>query len=489
MSSSLTRRNFGKGAGAAALASTGLAGVMSAGEAHEKTAAAGEFYRFPDTFLWGCATASYQVEGGAAEDGRKPSVWDTFSKTPGKVFNGDTGDVADDSYHRYREDVQLLKGLGVKTYRMSVAWPRVFPDGTGAVNEKGIDYYERVIDELLAAGIDPYVTLFHWDLPQALEDRWGGWESPDTSKAFADYAALIGKRLSDRVRHFCTINEFSCFTDDGYAWGQKAPGKRLPAMRYNQVRHNGVLAHGLAMQALRASVPATTKLGLAENARMCVPAIESPEHIRAAQKAMRELNAPFLTAVLEGRYMESYLRSCGAAAPKFTDEEMRAIGSPVDFVGLNVYTPTYVAAIRDGEGFKVLARPASYPHMSSSWLVIGPEVAYWAPRNLGEIWHVKDVYLTENGCSSDDVVQSDGHIYDTDRVMYLRNHLVHAHRAVKEGWPLRGYFLWSLLDNFEWSDGYSKRFGIVFVDYKTQKRIPKLSAEFYTQVISRNAVV
>jgi beta-glucosidase len=482
MTTNLSRRDFGRTAGTVALGSAAFAGAPSDHRSPH------DFYRFPDDFLWGCATASYQIEGGAAEDGRQPSVWDTFSKTPGKVANGDTGDVADDSYHRYKEDIRLLKGLGVKTYRMSVSWPRVFPDGTGTPNEKGIAYYERVIDELAAAGIDPYVTLFHWDLPQALEDRQGGWESRDTSKAFADYAAFVARRLSDRVRHFCTINEFSCFTDDGYASGRKAPGKRLDAARVNQIRHNGLLAHGLGVQALRSSARPGTKIGLAENARICVPAIESEAHIEAARKAMRELNAPFLTAVLEGRYPDSYLERCGAGAPKFTADDMKAIGSPVDFVGLNAYTPTYVVASSGGAGFTVPARPSSYPRMASSWLIVGPEIAYWAPRHMAEIWNVKDVYITENGCSSDDVVASDGHVYDTDRVMYLRNHLVHAHRAVSEGWPLRGYFLWSLLDNFEWADGYTKRFGIVFVDYRTQKRIPKLSADFYREVIRRNAV-
>ena len=469
--------------GVAALGSSAIAGTAEQG-GHGVDAR-----RFPANFLWGCATASYQIEGGATEDGRKPSVWDTFSKTPGRVANGDTGDVADDSYHRYKEDIALLKDLGVKTYRMSVAWPRIFPDGTGQPNEKGVDYYNRAIDELLTAGIDPYVTLFHWDLPQALEDRWGGWESRDTSKAYADYAAYIGGRLSDRVHHFCTINEFSCFTDDGYASGQKAPGKRLPAGRVNQIRHNGVLAHGMGVRALRAATRPGTKIGLAENARLCVPAIETSEHIAAARKAMRELNAPFLTAVLEGSYLDAYLQRCGANAPKFSAEDMGLIGSPLDFVGLNAYTPTYVAASTGGEGYMVLPRPASYPRMASSWLVIGPEIAYWAPRHLAEIWGVKDVFITENGCSSDDVVTPEGHVYDTDRVMYLRNHLTHAHRAVAEGWPLRGYFLWSLLDNFEWADGYTKRFGIVFVDYATQKRIPKLSASFYREVIRRNEVV
>jgi beta-glucosidase len=485
MKTQISRRRFGGAVGAA----MGAAALNSPPAVSAPAGAAADSYRFPDGFVWGCATASYQVEGAAAEDGRKPSVWDTFAHTPGKVQNGDTGDVANDSYHRYKEDVQLLKSLGVKGYRFSIAWPRVVPEGTGAVNEKGIAYYERLLDELAAAHIEPYATLFHWDLPQALEDRYGGWQSPETSKAFAAYAGLVAKRFSDRIRHFFTINEFSCFTNDGYATGEKAPGKKLSAAAVNQVRHNALLAHGLGVQAIRASARPGTQVGIAENTVVCVPAIESPEHIRAAQKAMREINAPFLTAVLEGKYLDSYLSSAGPDAPRFTAGEMSAIGSPLDFVGVNVYAPTYICAGDSPTGYLQPARPSSAPRMASSWLYLGPEIAYWAPRHLSEIWKAKNVFITENGCSSDDQIAADGHIYDTDRIMYLRNHLVHAHRAVAEGWPLRGYFLWSLMDNFEWSDGYGKRFGIHYVDFQTGRRIPKLSAAYYREVIARKRAV
>lgn len=486
MSKQFSRRKFGGAVGAAAL---GCAATSSVPAAPAPAGTPSDYYRFPDGFSWGCATASYQVEGAAAEDGRKPSVWDTFARTPGKVQNSDTGDMADDSYHRYKQDVQLLKSLGVKAYRFSIAWPRVVPDGTGKVNEKGMAYYELLLDELAAAGIQPYATLFHWDLPQALEDRFGGWQSPETSKAFAAYAELVAKRLSDRIHHFFTINEFSCFTDDGYATGEKAPGKKLAPAAVNQVRHNALLAHGLAVQAIRAASRPGTQVGIAENPTICVPAIESPEHIRATQKAMRELNAPFLTAFLEGKYLDSYLSSAGRDAPRFTHQEMSAIGSPLDFVGVNVYTPTYIVAADTTAGYAQPRRPSSAPRMASSWLYIGPEIAYWAPRHLAEIWKVKDIYITENGCSSDDRIAADGRIYDTDRVMYLRNHLAHAHRATAEGWPLRGYFLWSLMDNFEWTDGYSKRFGIHYVDFQTQRRIPKLSAAYYREAVARNSAV
>jgi len=476
----LTRRRFGVTvAGAAASA---FAGASFPRIAFAQTPS---LQQFPANFLWGCATASYQVEGAVNEDGRGPSVWDTFSHTRGKTFQGDTGDVADDSYHLYTEDVRLLKNLGVTGYRFSISWSRIFPKGTGQPNEKGLAYYQRVVDELLKNNIAPYITLFHWDLPQALP---GGWQSRDTSKAFADYAAYVSKHLSDRVQHFFTTNEFVCFTDLSYKNGQFAPGLKLPAAQVNQVRHHGILAHGLAVQAIRANARTGTKIGLAENATVYVPVIESREHIEAARRATREGNAPFLTAVMEGKYTDGYLEREGTNAPKVEAGDMKLIGSPLDFVGLNVYTPEYVRADATPAGFAIVRRQTSYPRMASSWLYIGPEVLYWAVRNVSDIWKPRALYITENGCSADDVITTDGRIEDTDRVMYLRNHLTHLHRAASEGYPIKGYFLWSLMDNFEWADGYSKRFGIHYVDFKTQKRTPKLSAEWYREVIARNAV-
>lgn len=483
MPNHISRRDFGRVGAAAALAAGGASTSSAAGAPPDG------YYRFPAGFLWGTATSAYQIEGAAAEDGRKPSVWDTFSHTPGKTADGGTGDVAVDDYHRYKEDIGLLQALGVKAYRFSVAWPRVFPAGSGAPNEKGIAFYERVVDDLLAAGIQPFVTLFHWDLPQALEDRVGGWQSPETSKAFADYAGFVARRLSDRVHRFFTINEFSCFTDQGYGSGEKAPGKRLSAAQVNQVRHHALLGHGMGVQAIRAAGRPDVKVGIAENARIAVPVIESPEHMDAARKAMRELNAPFLTAVLEGKYPDSYLSAEGRNAPRFTAEEMRTIAAPLDFVGINVYQPTYVRAAEGPGGFAEAPPPASYPRMASPWLYIAPETAYWAVRLVADIWGVKEIYITENGCSSDDRPAPDGHIYDTDRTMFLRNYLSQAHRATAEGWPLRGYFCWSLMDNFEWADGYGKRFGLYYVDFKTQKRTPKLSADYYRHAVAGNCAV
>ena len=475
----MTRRNFGK-----SLAASPVAAATAAQLASAQTTS--NLLKFPPNFLWGCATASYQIEGGANEDGRGPSIWDTFSHTKGKTFKGDNGDVADDSYHRYKEDIQLLKNLGATVYRFSISWSRVFPDAVGKPNQQGLDYYNRVIDELLRNNIDPYVTLFHWDLPQVLP---GGWQNRSTATAFAEYSAFMAKNLSDRVKHFFTTNEFVCFTDLSYKVGQFAPGLKLPDAQVNQIRHHGVLAHGLSVQAIRANARPRTKVGLAENAAVFVPFVETPQEIEAARTATREGNAPFLTAVLEGKYTDRYLEKQGKNAPKVEAGDMKAIGSPLDFVGLNVYTPTYVRADGSKDGYAEIPRPTSFPHMPSPWLFVGPEVLYWAVRNVSDIWKPKELFITENGCSSDDVVNSKGKIEDTDRVMYLRNHLTHLRRAALEGYPVHGYFLWSLLDNFEWADGYSRRFGIHYVDFKTQLRTPKLSAEYYRNVIAQNAVL
>ena len=416
-------------------------------------------------------------------------MWDTFARVPGRVAMDQTGNVAVDQYHRYAEDVQLMRWLGVGAYRFSVSWPRVFPDGAGKANEQGLAYYDRLVDELLVNGIEPWLTFFHWDLPQALQDRFGGWESRATAEYFAEYVACVTQRLSDRVSHFFTINEFMCFTDMGYSAGVYPPGKTLAAKARNQVRHHALLAHGLAVQAIRQSAGGPVQVGLAENAAIPVPVIETAEHIAAAKSAIRQLNGHFLTAVLEGQYPESYLEAEGSAAPDISSADMAIIGTPLDFVGLNAYTPVYVRADAAPSGYAQVPFPATHPYMDLAWLRLGPEVMYWGPRLLKEVWGVEAVVISENGCPSQDVPAADGQIYDTDRLMYLRQHLTAAQRALREGWPLRGYFLWSLLDNFEWAHGYGKRCGIVYVNYETLARTPKLSAKFYREVIARSTVV
>jgi len=490
MNEKVSRRTFGKIAGAGALASTTPSSLKSfAGQKDRATGGNKKTGReFPEGFLWGTATASYQVEGAVNEDGRGPSVWDTFSHTPGKVVNNANGDVADDHYHHYKEDVQLMKALGVKSYRFSVAWPRIFTKGTGQPNPKGLDFYKRLVDELLASNIQPFCTLYHWDLPQALQDRVGGWESRETSQAFAEYSGYVAEHLSDRVKHFFTINEFGAFVDLGYGNGIHAPGLMLPPGRFKQTRHHAVLGHGLAVQSIRSRAKAGTRVGLAENMTICVPVIDTTQHIEAAARATRELNAQYMTVIQEGKYTDAYLASSGTDAPKFTSEDLKIISSPLDFVGINIYTPTYIRADNSPQGFAVVRNPSSFPHMASWWLSIGPEALYWGPRNVNKIWNVKEIYITENGCSSADVPAPDGTVYDTDRVMYLRNYLTQLQRATVERIPVYGYFLWSLMDNFEWADGYTNRFGLHYVDYTTQKRTPKLSAAFYQEVIARNGL-
>ena len=491
LSHPVSRRTFGRLLTAGAAATTLPALAASAQPDQNAVPAAGSG-KFPEGFLWGSATASYQVEGAVKEDGRGQSIWDTFSHTPGKTHNGDTGDVADDDYHRYREDIAIMKELGLKTCRFSIAWPRIFPEGTGKPNPKGLDHYQRFVDELHNAGIEPFCTLYHWDLPQALEDK-GGWQNRATSEAFAAYCGYTAGKLSDRISHFMTTNEIETFTDLGYKNGTHAPGLQLDPKAFAQVCHNAVLGHGLAVQAIRAQAKAGTQVGLAENISSTVPAIATDEHIRAGRTAIQEENARYMNVIQTGKYTDAYLKKLGPNAPQFTDADLKAISSPLDFVGINVYTPTYVMAAPGSDlGYQVVPFPTSYPHMFSDWLHIGPEALYWGPKLAHEVWGIKTIYITENGASSDDKLTPDAQgnmqVLDTDRTMYLRNYLTQLHRGVSEGVPDKGYFLWSLLDNYEWADGYEKRFGITYVDFQTQKRIPKLSSRFYKATIAANAV-
>jgi len=486
MALQFSRRHFAKLAGLATLGTSLPAAAVEKGkQAEERFAPA----PFPKGFVWGTATSSYQIEGAVSDDGRGPSIWDTFSHTAGKIADHSNGDRANEHYYRYKEDVQLIKALGVKAYRFSIAWPRVFPEGTGAPNPKGLDFYNRLIDELLANGIEPYATLYHWDLPQALEDRVGGWRSSETSKAFGDYSGYVAARISDRVKTIFTVNEAGRFLNFGYGWGIDAPGLKLPTGELNQARHNVVLGHGLAVQAIRASARKGTKVGMAENIAACVPVFATPEHIRATEMATRELNAALLGVTLEGKYTDGYLEYSGKNAPKFTTEELKIIGSKTDFVGLNIYAPQfYIAASDKKPGWDVLPFPSSFPHMNSEWLRIGPEVIYWTPKIAAKIWNIDTIYISENGTSSEDKLRDNGKVFDLDRISFLRNYLIQLQRATSEGVPVKGYFLWSLMDNFEWIFGYEQRFGVYHVDFQTQARTPKLSAAFYRDVVAKNAI-
>jgi len=484
----MQRRSFLKSAAALAAAPALAPLSHTAFAADLPSVASPTPHSFTPGFIWGTASAAYQVEGGVHDDGRGPSVWDTFSHTPGKTYKGETGDVADDDFHRYKQDVALMKDLGVKGYRFSISWPRVFPEGTGTPHPKGLDFYKRLLDELLAANIEPFCTLFHWDLPQALQDK-GGWTNVATAHALADYASYTVGQLSDRISHWMTINEFGSYIDAGYGSGDFAPGLRLSRRELMQTRHYAVLAHGLAVQAVRAAATHPVEVGLAEDISGAMPAIEDAAHIHAAEIALREINAQYMTVILEGRYTDRYLRDLGADAPHFTAEELKIISSPLDFVGINVYTTQEVVPAEGPDEFMMVPRPATYPHAASDWLIFDPQALYWTPKLVSSLWGVKKMFITENGYSSADVLRPDNRILDTDRIMYLRNYLTQLQRGISEGVPVRGYFLWSLLDNFEWASAYSLRFGITYVDYATQKRTPKLSYDFYRRVIATNSVV
>ncbi len=486
MTTRISRRSFAALFGQAAAVTAAAPLISSPAHAAVPATVIGSGY--PKDFLWGTATASYQVEGSARKEGRGPSIWDTFSHTTGKVDQGDTGDVADDFLNRYRNDVRLMADLGVRSFRFSVSWSRIFPHGDNQPNQPGLDFYLHLVEALQANGIRPFVTLYHWDLPQPLQDR-GGWENLDTAKAFADYAGFTAARLSRAgVADFLTMNEIRTFVELGYGNGTHAPGLQVGRRRLAQLTHLCLVGHGLAVAAIRAQAAPGTRVGLAENPTAIVPVTQSPADLAAAGRAMREENAPYLTAICEGRYTDGYLARLGADAPKFTPEQMKIIAAPLDMLGLNIYTPTYARAAATPAGYQIVPAPGDFPHMASSWLTIGPESIRWATRLTNELWKPKAIFITENGCSAADTLTANGEVLDSGRVMYLRNYLAELKRAIAEGVPIKGYFLWSLLDNFEWADGYSKRFGIVYVDFTSQKRTPKLSAQFYASVIHNNGI-
>ncbi|MBM0743211.1 beta-glucosidase [Phormidium sp. CLA17] len=453
-------------------------------------------YQLPPDFLWGVATSAYQIEGAAEEGGRKPSVWDVFSSTPKRTINGDTGTVANDHYHRYESDVKWMVELGVKHYRFSIAWSRIIPDGRGKVNETGVDFYRRLCDCLLENGITPHATLFHWDSPQALEKRYGSWRSREMAKDFADYCTAIVGRLGDRVTNWMTLNEIACFTHLGYDVAgvpQMAPGSRVWRKKdVWQTSHHALLAHGLGCQAIRAASPRPCSVALVDNPGVTVPLTESPADIIAAQTAFRTnwVNGGIIFPALTGQYDEVFLQSLGREAPVIRSGDMETIHQPLDAFGLNIYTGSHVRASQKVPGYEYVAYPKSYPRMHMPWLWLVPESIYWAIRHVAEVLNRPELPLliTENGCAAQDEVTQQGEILDSDRILYLRQYLQSAHRAVAEGYPLQGYFLWSLMDNFEWAWGYDRRFGILYNDFSTQQRTPKASFYWYAECIRQNRV-
>jgi beta-glucosidase len=448
----------------------------------------------PSSFKWGVATSSYQIEGAAAEDGRTPSIWDTFCRVPGAVVGGDNGDVACDHYHRMPQDVALIKSLGVDTYRFSVAWPRVQPGGRGPANQAGLAFYDRLTDELLATGIDPWVTLYHWDLPQELEDA-GGWPNRDTAYRFADYAMLVFDKLSDRVDNWTTLNEPWCSAFLGHASGRHAPGVTDPASAFAAVHHL-LVGHGLAASALRAAGAQT--IGITLNPASVLPLDpENAADVDAARIIDGLHNRIFLDPMLKGQYPPDMLGHIGRFTDKafIRDGDEALIHQPIDVLGVNFYQPTYVSA-KPGE-------PASPENPGSEGIAfrkpVGPVTDMdWQiePAGLTRLlerlhrdYPGTPLLITENGAAYPDGPDATtGRVHDTSRIEYLDGHLRACHEAISRGVDLRGYFVWSLIDNFEWSEGYAKRFGIVHVDYTTQMRLPKDSARWYSDVIRRNGL-
>lgn len=432
---------------------------------------------FPESFVWGASSASYQIEGAWNADGKGESIWDHFSHTPGKILNGETGDVACDHYHRYLEDIALMERLGLNAYRLSIAWPRVFPTGRGAANPAGLDFYERLIDALLQANIQPFITLFHWDLPQAMQDA-GGWQNPDTSRYFADYAALMAVRFGDRVHSWMTLNEPQVFAFVGHDKGEHAPGLRNHKLAI-QVSHNLLVGHGLAAQAIRAST-GRSQVGIALDLHPFEPAGDAAGDYRAAELGWLTSSQWFIDPLLRAQYPPEALEYYGDEAPSVQPGDMDLIAQPLDFFGINYYSRQVVSA----KG-PVKVPDSEYTEMG--WEVNAPALNKLLV-DLKREYRLPPVYITENGAAYADEVSSDGAVHDPRRINYLREHIIQARLAMDDGVDLRGYFVWSLMDNFEWSYGFSKRFGLVYVDFATQRRIVKESGEWYARVIAERKV-
>lgn len=440
-------------------------------------------YRFPAGFVWGAATSAYQIEGSPLADGAGPSIWQRFAHTPGMMANGDHGDVACDHYRRYKDDVQLMRRLGLQGYRFSIAWARVLPEGTGRVNQKGLDFYSRLVDELLANGIEPNATLFHWDLPAALDDR-GGWLNRDIAHWFAEYAEVMFKALDGRVKRWSTINEPWVVTDGGYLHGALAPGHRS---KYEApiAAHNLMRASGAAVQAYRAA--GRHEIGVVFNIEPKYPSSQSAEDIAAARRAHAYMNEQFADPALLGSYPPELKEIFGDAWPEFPAEDFQLTKQPVDFVGINYYTRSVVK--HDDDGYPCHAtrvRQANVTHTETDWEVYEQglvDTLMWFKHRYGDL----PLYITENGAAFYDPPVAEGDVVeDPLRIAYLRKHLRALHECIEAGVNLKGYYAWSLLDNLEWSLGFAKRFGLYHVDYASLKRTPKASAEFYAKVIETN---
>lgn len=453
----------------------------------------GELDQFPSGFVWGAATASYQVEGGVAEDGRGRSCWDLFVRRPNAIRHGDTGDVACDSYHRLDDDLEMVSRIGLGSYRFSVSWPRVLPDGYGVVNEKGMDYYRRLVDGLVARGVEPSLTLFHWDLPQVLQER-GGWANRDCASWFADYAEVLARELGDRVTRWITLNEPAVVADRGYRRGDHAPGIRDPEKAV-AATHHLLLGHGLAIPRLREVLNNGSSLGITLDPPYAVALDADDEAL--ANRISAGLGDLYLWPVLGGAYPELDRPDLVPREPLVHEGDMETIMAPIDFLGVNYYDPVYIRRRRgprewgeqpiDAFPDAVSVKPDQYPRTSSGW-IIDPGTFYELLMAVSRRAPGLPLYVTENGCAFHDYADPSGAVRDPERIEYLRQHLAAVKRAIDDGADVRGYFVWSLLDNFEWTDGYSQRFGLVYVDYPSQQRTMKASARFYAEVIAANGL-
>lgn len=441
---------------------------------------------FPKDFIWGSATASYQIEGAYKEDGKGESIWDRFSHTPGKVDNGDTGDIACDHYHRYEDDIKLMKEIGIKYYRYSLSWPRIFPDGTGKPNEKGLDFYKRLTDKLLENGITPAITLFHWDLPQIIEDK-GGWANRETVKYFEDYSAYVLKTFGDVVPMWFTHNEPFVYSFLGHAYGIHAPGYTDTARALN-VTHNLLLSHGKVVSMYR-NMNLNGKIGMALNLSTKYPVSQKEEDINAAILSDGFVFRWYLDPLYKGSYPKDVLEYYSRRNINFEypQEDLKIIKEPTDFLALNYYEPEFVRYDKDAEFVGINNELTNYERTEMNWIV-EPKGLYDLLVRLDRDYGKPNLFVSENGAAFKDVVESDGSIRDDRRINYVREHLLACNKAIQDGVNLKGYFLWSFMDNFEWSFGYSKRFGIVHVDFNTLKRTIKQSGYWYKDVIANNGI-
>jgi len=435
---------------------------------------------FPQDFVWGAATAAYQIEGAVKEDGRGVSIWDTFSHTPGNIANGDTGDVACDHYHRWPKDIALMRELNLSAYRFSVAWSRILPQGRGEVNPKGLEFYSRLVDALLEAGITPYPTLYHWDLPQALQDE-GGWLRRGIVEDYLHYTEVVTEALGDRVKRWTTLNEPWVFSWEGHRSGEDAPGLKLGAWGALTATHHALLAHGRAVPLIRQNVP-DAQVGIVLDMNPVEPASDKPEDVAAAKRFEGCQNRWYLDAVLKGRYPEDMVDVYGAQLPTILGGDMETIRQPLDYLGINFYRRSVMA---DGTELAPVnvrrVEPASSDYTAMGWEV-SPQGLYDILEFVHKNYDVPSLYVTENGAAFDDGVSADGQVHDAQRVQYLQAHLEQALKAIHDGIPLKGYFVWTLMDNFEWAEGYAKRFGVVYTDFETQKRTVKDSGRFLAQL-------